>query len=157
TPQRLTCTDVLGSALTTSFGRLDGYLVSIVPPGHHGCNGDSSHIHLQVRASGSTYDLAVTIAPTLTPATPTVSFAGKDGSLTGVGWQEGWNTNVELDYAQTLGLHSGDFMSLTPADLTQALNDRLATVNHISVYATGYGPTGAHLVHRNSSAHDGAI
>jgi hypothetical protein len=43
------------------------------------------------------------------------------------------------------------------AQLTQDLTSDLATVNHISVFATGYGPDGAHLVHYNGSDHDGAV
>jgi hypothetical protein len=45
----------------------------------------------------------------------------------------------------------------TQAALVNALMADLATVNHISIYATGYGPDGVHLVHRNGSGHDGLI
>jgi hypothetical protein len=30
-------------------------------------------------------------------------------------------------------------------------------VNHISVFGTGYGPDGAHLIHRNGQGHDGLL
>src|SRR5438132_12017259 len=52
-PRRIACTNGFGSALSTSFGRLDGYLVAIVPPGHRGCNGDQTHLHLQVESGGA--------------------------------------------------------------------------------------------------------
>jgi hypothetical protein len=45
----------------------------------------------------------------------------------------------------------------TKAGLTQDLMNDLATANHVSVFATGYGPDGAHLVHRNGSNHDGMV
>lgn len=38
-----------------------------------------------------------------------------------------------------------------------ALEQKLASVNHVSIFATGYGPDGAHLVHRNGGGHDGAV
>ena len=33
----------------------------------------------------------------------------------------------------------------------------MANANHVSIFATGYGPGGAHLVHRNGGGNDGAI
>jgi hypothetical protein len=33
----------------------------------------------------------------------------------------------------------------------------LANANHISIYGTGYGPDGAHLIHRNGGGHDGLL
>src|SRR5690349_2831550 len=60
-PMRLPCTGSFGSALSTSYGRLDGYLVAIVPPGNGGCNADTDHIHLQVKMNGAIYDVAVNV------------------------------------------------------------------------------------------------
>src|SRR4051794_24097371 len=60
-PTRIACTSSFGAALTNTptFGRLDGYLVAIVPPGGgSACNADSSHLHLQVRMNGAVYDVA---------------------------------------------------------------------------------------------------
>src|SRR4051794_19277293 len=59
-PTRHPCTSNFGTALTTSFGRLDGFLVAIVPPGGGPCNADSDHVHLQVQVNGAVYDIAIT-------------------------------------------------------------------------------------------------
>ena len=152
------CSGNFGNALTTVRGRLDGYLVSIVPPGGpHTCNGDSSHVHLQVRAKGSIYDIAIDVHSTKTPATPDVWFLAKDAPLPDGPWHEGWNTaNLSMEYVHTFGVHSQQFTSTPEAQLAQEIETELASANHISVYATGYGPTGAHNVHRSGSG-DGAI
>ncbi|HEY3357730.1 MAG TPA: hypothetical protein VGQ83_31040 [Polyangia bacterium] len=42
------------------------------------------------------------------------------------------------------------------AQLTQQVTAALTNANHVSIYGTGYGPDGMHLVHRNYG-HDGAI
>src|SRR5512140_496287 len=49
TPTRLPCTGTFGSAMSATYGRLDGFLVSIVNPLQSAsCRGDDNHIHLQV-------------------------------------------------------------------------------------------------------------
>ena len=144
TPVRNACTSALGNALSTFHGRLDGTLVSIVPPSQHTCNGDSTHVHLQVQMSGAVYDVAVNVDG----LEADLPHAMVDGA-----WTEGWHTTDNLDYPTTLGIHSTIFKTTSATALMAALEN----VNHISVYATGYGPTGAHLVHRQSNNRDGAI
>jgi hypothetical protein len=39
----------------------------------------------------------------------------------------------------------------------QHIETAIANANHVSIYATGYGHTGAHLVHRQGAGQDGAI
>jgi hypothetical protein len=146
-PTRQACTSTFGQDLTRNFGRLDGFLVSLVPDGTSQCNGDPSHLHLQVQAQGGIYDVAVNLD---------VLETERDLQLPDGAWTEGWHPGVVLDYVQ-LGLHSGDFTSYSQSQLRQMLTDELAQVNHISVFATGYGPTGIHDVHRNGGGHDGAI
>jgi hypothetical protein len=58
-----------------------------------------------------------------------------------------------IDYPTTLGVHSTGFATTNAA----ALVTRLSAVNHITVYATAYGPGGVHLVHRDLNNHDGAL
>ena len=149
TPTRQQCTGTFGSGLSATHGRLDGLLVSIVSlGGTHSCNGDSSHVHLQVLMSGAVYDIAVN-SDTLV--------AERDLTLPDGTWSEGWHTSDGLDYA-ALGLHSSDFaMPSSPSALAQQIEKELATANHISVFATGYGSNGAHLVHRNGGGRDGAL
>jgi hypothetical protein len=148
TPVRQACTENLGHALTATYGRLDGYLVAIVPMGQHTCNGDSTHVHLQVRMNGAVYDVAVNTD---------VLYTERDAPLPDGAWSEGWHTNVSLDYAKNFALHSAVFTTTTPADLQQKLETELAQANHISIFATGYGPDGVHDVHRHGYAQDGAI
>ena len=152
---RAACTSRFGSALSTSFGRLDGFLVSIVPTGQHGCNEDPDHLHLQISMGGAVYDIAITIRSQTQG--DSVMLHELDAPLGGGAWQEGWHTGERLDYPTTLGVHASDFTAMTPTALSAAVSAALASVNHISVFATAYGPTGAHLVHRNGHEADGAL
>ena len=151
TPMRADCTSSFGSGLTgASHGRLDGTLIAIVAPdGTHQCNADSDHLHLQIRMSGSTYDIAINVAG--------VDVAEKDAPLLDGAWSEGWHPGAALDYPTSLGLHASDFTSIDETPLLQHLEAALATVNHISVFATKYNSGGAHLVHRNGNGNDGAL
>ena len=108
--------------------------------------------------NGAIYDVAVTIVSDQGGPDPNVYVLEKDLTLPGDPWSEGWHTtNASLDYVTTLGVHANGFTSVAKATLTQRLTSELANANHISVYATGYGPDGAHKVHRNSANADGAI
>ncbi|HEY3450374.1 MAG TPA: hypothetical protein VGK67_28730 [Myxococcales bacterium] len=154
-PTRVACTSHYGSALTKTHGRLDGYLVAIVPPGNGGCNVDSDHVHLQVRMDGAIYDVAVNVYST-SSGSPDVDFAEADEALVDGPWAEGWHSTDALDYVQ-FGLHAADFVATSKSALVERITEDLATANHVSVFATGYGGTGAHLVHRNGGGRDGAI
>ncbi len=147
TPTRKQCTAALGNALTTTFGRLDGYLVAIVPVGQRSCNGDSTHVHLQVSALNATYDVAVNVDGL---------FHQQDVALGGAAWTEGWHTNVTNAYP-TIGAHSSAFATTTVNALAMTVETALANANHVTVYATGYGPTGAHLVHYKGRSDDGMV
>lgn len=158
TPTRVACTGNFGTALssTPTFGRLDGFLVAIVPPGGGGCNADSSHVHLQVKMNNEVYDVAVDVTDGQT-GIDDVHSATRDIALPGhVAWAEGWHTGILDDYIAD-GVHAPDLPLMTKAELTAALMSDLASANHISIYATTYGRTGTHLVHRNGSGHDGLI
>jgi hypothetical protein len=151
---RRQCTNQLGSALSSTFGRLDGFLVAIVPPGGGGCNADSSHVHLQILMQGSTYDVAVDVG-SQSGSNADVHTTTRDVALPGA-WAEGWHTSVTFDYTQ-IGVHSTDLALASQSQLESDVMADLATANHISVFATGYGPDGVHLVHRDGSGHDGLI
>ena len=150
-PMRRPCTNQFGSALSSSYGRLDGYLVAIVQPGGGGCNADSDHVHLQVLAKGAVYDIAVNVG---SPGADDVRTTKRD--FTFLPWAEGWHTGVSEDYVAR-GVHSPDLAGQTRAQIASTLTTELATVNHISIFAVGYGPDGAHLVHRNGNGRDGLI
>jgi hypothetical protein len=152
-PMRLPCTNQLGNAMTSAFGRLDGYLVAIVPPGGGSCGADSSHIHLQVQANGAVYDFAVNVGA---PGMEDVHTTTREVTMPGAAWTEGWHPGAIDDYI-ALGVHSPDLVLETRAQLTSEVTADLASANHISVFATGYGPSGGHLVHRNNSGRDGLV
>jgi hypothetical protein len=151
TPMRRPCTNDFGSALSSSYGRLDGYLVAIVQPGSGGCNADNDHVHLQVLASGSVYDISVNVG---SPQVDDVRTTRRD--FTFLPWDEGWHTGVSEDYVAR-GVRSTELVGQTRTQLASTLTTELATVNHISIFAVGYGPDGAHLVHRNGNGRDGLI
>ena len=153
TPVRSSCQSSFGSALGTGYGRLDGILTAIVPPSHHGCSADSDHLHLQVKAHGALYDIAITA----TDNGASVYFAERDRPLPGPAWAEGWQSGVTLDYVQ-LGLHAADFVPVPETTLVANITAELAEANHVSVYSTAYPDhSGAHLVHRNGAGEDGAL
>lgn len=160
TAVRRPCTGTFGSALTSTYGRMDGYLVAIVPPGPSGgsCRADNDHLHLQVEITGAVYDVAVNVGTndaTNDVHTTTIDHALVD--LLGPAWSEGWHTNVTVDYA-ALGVHASNLPLRTETQTVNALLAELATVNHISIYATGYSSSdGAHLIHRQPTGHDGMI
>jgi hypothetical protein len=104
--------------------------------------------------SGQVYDVAVTVDSTVGTATD-VYYGQWDGPLQDEAWSEGWHAGAPLDYV-TLGLHANSFTLTPKATLVQQITAALDGVNHISVYGTGYGPNGMHLVHRNNGA-DGAL
>ena len=149
TPTRVACTGNFGTGVSAIHGRLDGTIVSIIPPGGgQACNGDSSHVHLQVLMKGGVYDVAVN--------TDTL-YAQLDVPMPDGPWAEGWHPGENLDYPGTLGVHSTSFTVTNPTALAQMIESELAQANHVSVFATGYGPTGAHDVHRVGNNEDGAI
>jgi len=156
TPVRVACTGSFGSAMSATFGRLDGILVAIVNPNTtSSCRGDDNHIHLQVRVNGAVEDIAVNSAST--SGSPNIDFLALSAPLKGGAWSEGWHPGVLLDYPGNLGVSSGQFAERTPAQLTTAVDSALATANHVSIFTTGFDSTGGHLIHRNGSSHDGAI
>jgi hypothetical protein len=148
TPTRLACTSALGNGLSPTHGRLDGTLVSIVPATGSQCPSDPQHLHLQVRMNGSNYDIAVNLD----------GFEGEiDAPLPGVPFSEGWHP-MDLDYVKDFGLHSTSLDLTTPQAIRPRVVSQLTNANHISVFGTGYpGSDGAHLIHRKTTAHDGAL
>lgn len=149
TATRVACTASLGPGLTTVHGRLDGYLRSIVGPKDNACHADSTHVHLQVEASGATFDIAVNVD-------------GLEGETTakalpGGAWSEGWHAGVDLDYPNDLALHAAALTTTGVSTVRTKVTEALASANHLTIYATGYGPDGAHLVHREGGGRDGAV
>ncbi|CAN5915419.1 hypothetical protein BH11MYX4_BH11MYX4_67880 [soil metagenome] len=149
TPTRIACTSRLGSGLVPpNHGRLDGQLVAIVAPDARRCPSDASHLHLQILMTGAVYDVAVNLD----------GFEGEtDAKLPGIPFAEGWHP-MDLDYVNDLGLHAPALTVTSAAAVRARLELVLASANHISVFGTAYpGSDGAHLIHRNGIAQDGAL
>lgn len=145
---RVACTDTFGNGLGGSHGRLDGYLVAVVPPGGRACSADHQHVHLQVKTKGDVYDVAVNIDGLE---------AEVDAPLPGEPWSEGWHLNATLDYVKDLGLHSEAFQLTGLAEVRARIETAIANANHVAIFATPYNHGGAHLVHRQDGRRDGAI
>ncbi len=152
TPTRQQCTGNFGSGLSTAHGRLDGYLVSIVAPGgSKTCNGDSSHVHLQVMMSGAIYDVAVDTGS----SGDDIYYLATNMTIPDGTWSEGWHTSDSLSY-KSLGISSTQLTQLSPSVAATTVENELATANHISVFGTGYNANGMHLIHYDNGK-DGAI
>ncbi|HET9621369.1 MAG TPA: hypothetical protein VFP84_08395 [Kofleriaceae bacterium] len=153
-PTRVTCTSTFRGDLLDggTYGRLDGYLVAIVQPASSArpCRADLTHVHLQVRVDSVVYDIAVNVGDDV--------HSQRFDHAMFTPWAEGWHTGADfvVDYAG-LGLHAATMPRDGQAALVAAVNADLAGANHISIYATGYGPDGAHLVHFNGGGRDGLI
>jgi hypothetical protein len=144
-----------GIAINTQHGRLDGYLSFVVPiGGSFSCNGDNSHVHLQIRAGGSIYDVAVDTGK----FSGDVNLYEADMPLPDGAWSEGWHGSDALTYT-ALGIHSSEFMPQDPATLGTKIQTELAGKNHVSVFGTGYAQeNGCHDVHYHSGGgQDGAL
>ena len=97
------------------------------------------HVHLQVKANGEIYDVAVNVQD---PAN--VDYLAKDMPLPDGAWSEGWHPSQAslLDYP-TIGVHAGDFTPTAQTDSESALDTELASANHVSISMTGDGTTAA--------------
>ena len=152
TPTRLPCVTPDGTAMADGvYGRLDGILVAVAAPGgtDRSCPHDDDHVHLQVRANGATYDIAINVGDDVHSQT-------FDRALFAPAWTEGWQPGGFVEYTG-LGIHANTIPLPAPGALVADLVHDLATANHVSIYASGYGPDGAHLVHRNGGGRDGLV
>ena len=153
------CAVVFGSSLTNSFGRLDGTVRAVVPPGNPSCpmpNG--THLVLQVTMAGETYRMVTNVLSDSGP--PHVYLYELDAPLAGPAWAEGWHPGYQLDYTSTLHVTSDQFVPHDMATTVDMITDRIDLGTKVSVFATssgGVNASGAHLIHRNLTNADGAI
>jgi hypothetical protein len=153
------CAVVFGSSLTASFGRLDGTVRAVVPPGHPSCplpNG--THLVLQVMMAGQAYRMVTNVLSDSGP--PQVYLYEVDAPLAGPAWAEGWHPGYALDYTSTLHVTSDLFVPHDMTETVKMITDRIELGTKISVFATssgGINASGAHLIHRNLTNADGAI
>jgi hypothetical protein len=144
-----------GTITNTKHGRLDGTLVYVLPvDGSYACNGDSSHVHLQIEVSGLVYDVAIDIGATGDEVgLYQTSMAMPDGA-----WAEGWHGSDSLTYP-TLGVKSSAMPLAAPSDVASQVQAALESTSQISVFCTSYTQgNGCHDVHyENGNGDDGAI
>ncbi len=157
-PRNATCTPTsqqTGTLINTAHGRLDGTLVYVLPPhGSAACNGDDSHIHLQIEVSGNVYDVAVDIGAT----NDEVGMYAGSVALPDGAWAEGWHGTDMLAYPD-FGLHSTQFPLTAASVLAPQIEALLASTSKVSIFCTGYSSdNGCHDVHyENGRGNDGAI
>ncbi len=152
------CADTFGNDLVAPYGRLDGTVLAIVPPGHPTCamqNG--THVVLQVTMKGAAYRVVVNVESDLLGVDPKVRFLSIDKPLPPPAWSEGWHAGVTLDYATTLDVHTDAFTAVPKEDLVKTVTDAIAIGAKVSVYSTTSGGASSHKIHRNGASDDGAI
>jgi hypothetical protein len=151
------CAATFGSSLTNAFGRLDGTVLAVVPPGDNACAlPNATHVVIQVIWAGAAYRMVLDVLSN--SGNPDVFFNEIDAPLAAGPWSEGWHPGVMLDYVNTLGVHAGSFTEMKEADLVAKVTSEIDLGAHISVFATSAGyPDSAHLIHRNIPNADGAI
>lgn len=159
-PKAVPCATAFGSGVAAGFGRIDGTVLAIVPPGDDDCTEpNSTHLVVQVAIADGAYRMVVDVLSN--QGSPDVLFDELDAPLAGPAWSEGWHQPVAVDYPSTLGIHSTAFTAMHQADLVNQLTGELALGAHVSIYATATTsePHSPHLVHRNASpaSTDGAI
>jgi hypothetical protein len=150
------CASTFGTALTNSFGRVDGTVLAVVQPGDMKCPmPNSDHLILEVTMNGSAYRMVVNMQSTT--GDPNVQYLVLAHALPAPAWSEGWHTGLSLDYVNDLGVHGDAFTPHPMAELATLVTGALTVGSKISVYASSSGGASAHLVHRNPVSADGAI
>jgi hypothetical protein len=155
------CASTFGQALTAAFGRIDGTVVALVPPGDPRCaQPNSTHLVLQMSMNGDVYRMVVNVSPD--SGDPMIRMRTLDAPLPPPAFAEGWHTGVLLDYPTSLGVHTTDaeWQALSTDAATAMISDAIALGTPVAVYATSGGAPkadSAHLVHREGGNQDGAI
>jgi len=153
------CATTFGSALTDAFGRLDGTVLAVIPPGYQGCaQPNSTHTVVQVMVAGAAYRMVVNVLSTSNQ--PHVFLGEVDEPLAGPAFGEGWHPGTQLDYVTTLGVTKAQFSEADETTAAARVYDMIELDQPISVFATSSGPPqadSAHLIHRNAPNADGAI
>lgn len=152
------CVDTFGQDLANGFGRFDGTLVALVPPGSLCPWPNSTHVILEVRANEKVYRMVAAVMSS--SGVPTMALAQRDAALVGPAWSEGWHVGPEytFDYVDNMNLHRLDFTPLMKDEMIAEIDRQVVVGGKVSVFATVEDqPDSAHLVHRNSHGKDGAI
>lgn len=152
------CADTFGSLFTNAFGRADGIVTAVVPPGFQCPLPNSDHVVIQVSIDGGVQRLVVNVKSDF--GDPNVRFRTMQAALPAPAWEEGWHPGLTLDFTG-FGLHSdAGWESLDLEQASARVYDALTVGQPLSVYATSSGGTyaaSAHKIHRNGFNNDGAI
>ncbi|MGO8994290.1 MAG: hypothetical protein ACLQVI_13255 [Polyangiaceae bacterium] len=153
--------NAFGSALTNSFGRVDGTIVAVIPPDDQACaDPNSTHLIVEVLMQGAVYRMVVDVLSDEVSDSGSydVFFYEMDAPLADGAWSDGWHTGIDFDYVSTLAIHSTPFVAMSQADVVAKITSELTLGAHVSFFATSDDePDSAHLVHRNTTNQDGAI
>ncbi len=152
------CAQTFGTALTRSFGRLDGTVIAIVQPKDTQCPlPNNDHVIVQVLMGGAVYRMVINIQSDRPDPDVRVRFAEVPLALPGEAWAEGWHPGATLDYVADLKVTMASFQPYALTQLSQRIADAIPLDGKVSVYADSSGGASAHKIHRNNGRTDGAI
>jgi hypothetical protein len=154
------CASTFGSALPSGYGRIDGTILAVLPPGDKACTApNSDHVVLEVQMGGAAYRVVVNVLSTVAGVDPNVRFGELAKALPAPAWADGFHAGVTLDYPTDLGVHvtSSLFVPIAMKDLVPIVVSELVPGAKVAVYAQGTGGDSVHLVHRVGKNDDGAI
>lgn len=147
---------MFGTGLPVGFGRIDGTVLAVVPPGYQCPLPNRTHLIIEVQTAAGVYRMVVDVLSN--QGNPNVFFHELDARLAGDAWADGWHPAQQLDYPTTLGIHTLDFVETREADLVEAISAQIDLGARISIFATvGDESDSAHLVHKQTPNGDGAI
>ena len=148
------CATSFTSFLDTGFGRLDGIVRAVVPPGHPTCAlPNSDHLVVQVDVGAVTYRIVVNVK-----SSGNVRLDETDAALPAPAFGAGWHLGGSLDYVTTLGVHTATFTPHPMDELVTRITDQIEIGMPLSAYSsTSGGVSSTHLVHRNKPDQDGAL
>ena len=155
------CASTFGSALTNAFGRVDGTVVAVIPPGEMRCVApNSTHLVVQVRFGGDVYRMVIALRSNI--GDPVIRYGRTSHALIGPPFDAGWYPGLSVDYVNDLGLHANQspFAGVALDALWPQIANEINVGDEISFYASSSGGStagSAHLTHRNGSNRDGAI
>ncbi len=153
------CATTFGTALTASFGRIDGTVLAVIPPSFQGCaQPNMTHTVVQLVVGGAAYRMVVNVLSTSNE--PRVYLGEADAPLAGGAFAEGWHPGFALDYTATLGVAKSSFTLADQATAAARVYDSIELGQPLSVFATSGGPPqadSAHDIHFYKPNQDGAI
>jgi hypothetical protein len=154
TDKAANCASSFTSLLDSGFGRLDGIVRAVVPPGHPTCAlPNSDHLVVQVDVGAVTYRIVVNVK-----STGDVRLDEVDAALPAPAFGAGWHVGESLDYVTTLGVHTAAFTPHPMDELVAMITDQIEIGMPLSAYSsTSGGNSSTHLVHRNATNQDGAL